>query len=277
MTNSMLSALTPEGIAYIALIRESSFEVQVWIFVEGVSDYKCYKKFINQKVAKLEIAGNKPKALASLRHYLKNKKEKYAVAILDGDYDPLLEAVYEREVFLTDCCDLISQTFYTDRSLQYALDVVSDQAPSVSEVRDTVEEMLGNLGYVRLANHRHRLEISLCDITAKLAGKTIEEIVDSLFKMKKVNTDLSKECLLSLCKTERAGDCPVFLLLRGHDIGIAVSVFLKKKIKSGKNTSPTKIEDAMLAAYDSKDFTDTDMYKSISSWASEIGLDIFSV
>lgn len=275
MTNSLLQAMSPASLANKALMLENSMAQQVWLFVEGTNDAKCYRKFFSNDNVKIEPAGDKLRAIGALEHYLKHRKTKLAIAIVDADTDHVLQITpICEELFLTDNADLINQALET-AALQYALDHTNNPDKNAKEVRDEIFSSTEILAYLRVVNMRHGLKLNFTTVTKKMIGMPVDAAIKLLIiSQKKVSITESE--LLNYYHQEIAHTHPRALICQGHDLCAALNAYILSNCSSHKECSPQNLEAIVIASYDSADFRQSQLFTSISRWADQHAIKMFA-
>lgn len=272
MSNSMLNALSATSAANTALMSGAVGGNRLWLFVEGPCDYKAYDKFIKVGVVKIIIAGGKEKAIEALNHYLRNKKEQEAFAIVDADYDHVQGNKYPEPIFLTDYYDILNLAFGTI-ALQYVLNNSGNHGLVADKMRDFIYEQVSIVGHLRLTNEKHDIGIGFGNLPHEIMGRSVEETIKFLFVCRH-DIKLTPAQLMKLVNDELSRSYPRELICQGHDLCKSLSVYLRthgSNVKAG----PETIEDALIAAFDSQDFKKTSLYQAVKEWGQKLKIEIF--
>jgi hypothetical protein len=277
----MIEHITPEAIAN-EIMMDRRFD-GVYVLLEGVSDNRFFKKFLDQGVARHRVTHGFEKALAVIQLLRKRQHTGHFFAILDADFRRIEGKMPPDEcVFLTDYHDL-EMMLIASSAWQQILDLhASEQKLNDFQQNRPLKEVLFSLATaiacLRLLNGRENLGLRF---KAKNSAQPLayHRFVDkdSLTlkdqrELIKFFLDLSQQQALHIeelvVKIEAISmeKMDPHELCNGHDVIQLLHLALKKAVGSMQNVSPVDLESKFLLAYDSQDFQRTQLFAALKAW-----------
>jgi hypothetical protein len=250
-----------------------------FLIVEGDTDARLYKKFVDNSQCRVIVAHNKGNAVDAL-FILEEDAFSGVLAIVDADFDVLEEkASSSHNLLFTDTHDLETMMLKSP-----ALDYVLDEFGSQGKMRAFVEKDGRSIraallecglpvGYLRWVSLRHSLFLTF-------EGLDFEKFVDRT----KLTTDISKLIKTVKDKSQKqavaesdlhnkmehlknASHDPYHVCC-GHDLVCILSLSLCKTVGSHNTRAvePEMLEKLLRLAYERSFFSKTDLYAFIQRW-----------
>lgn len=274
---------TPDEVANMVLMLRShpGRDHHAFLLVEGATDKRVYKRFVDEKSCDIVVADGKERAIGALS-ILEQDNFVGVLAIVDADFLPLEETLpASPNLLLTDYHDLELMMLSSS-----ALEKVLDELGSARKIQDFVEACGKDLrtwllltmlpmGYLRLLSLQERLEF-------KFEGLHIEKFIDEqkliIIKEKLIrnvqnltpeNTRL-KNNLSDLAIQEKLTHImddshnPLHICC-GHDVISLLALGLNRKLGSGR-VKHEEVERALRLAYEFDHFKQTRLYLAIQQW-----------
>lgn len=280
----MLETITGEIIATEIEMTRAAFDGAIMV-IEGNSDEKFYKKFVDENLCHIVVAHGKENAMQSI--HIVNKNEFPGVlAIVDADFWRI-EGLPELQgnIFITDTHDSEGMVFCSQAFDRIVEEYCSQRKISkYNNLRYFIYEKSRPIGYLRLASHRSKLGLVFNDLDyKKITDKgtisvSIDSLVNHILHLTRENmkrqavrqVDLSSKTILeSYKKTIREkGQYDDKDLCCGHDIIGLFAIGLRKLFSSLQAAIANKknIEKIFRLTYDLKDFLNTELATAIVSW-----------
>ena len=249
------------------------------LIIEGKTDIKLFKNFINETQVKVRAVTGKDNILKVMNDFPVNKKS-FIHAVADADFDHILGRKDERErnnIYLTDFHDMeiimvLSESF--DRLFNEYRDYsVENDLMSSNKLKSKIFEVCKDLGKIRYLNYINNYELKFKNISYDdcIRFKDDNLILDLdffLYKLiqrsehGKVSMDELKTKLIEL-------EDDYFHLEQiccGHDFTKLLAIFLKEsKDFEGKNHSADKLEGSLRISFSINNFESFELYKKLHS------------
>jgi len=250
-----------------------------YIFVEGASDIKLFRKLFHHEKCKVEIIPGGKMKLEEAVSFLLNTYPQI-IGVRDADFLHLNESIYSKtNMFLTDFHD-IEITMLAQCRVLNALFFEYTNLPIAQHItfRDEMMNVLGGVSCLKWLNDREDLRLKfkagfddLIDFSKlEIDFKTyLTRIID-----KSANTTISDKRILE-GKVEELNllNPDLLQLTNGHDL-------IKVVAKSFKENSNAKISEETLSStlrvtFTEDDFKQTTLYSELSSWATLNNTELF--
>ena len=273
-------------------VRMDSF-LGYYILVEGENDELFYSKFLDENEVQIEICHGKENVLEAVQILDRNGASKKYIALVDKDYDFLVENPFKSENLVrTDFHDIetmcISSTAFEDFIKEYCQSHKIDNicSPKSKSLKEHIFDLAKPIAGLRMLSIKNNYSLKF-----KPSGKESKELdytkfickdkydflgLDSLMKaleryynqgLPKSNEELIQELeSLDLDKYE------ILDIVHGHDLSNIIVVGLKKSIgkSSLNNTKRDEVERALRLSYSREEFSKTSIYKNLSGISDKI-------
>lgn len=280
----MTEHITPERIANSIMLKESGVN---YLIVEGKTDFRLFKKFIDNNNSSIEIAFGNLNVIDVVNE-LKRRNFNNVIGIIDSDFRILDEEVEIEDILMTDYHDIEisfinSPTFETIMSSYYKEDKFEKLFnKNFSELKNYYFNISKNIGYLKWLNKIDNLGLTFKPASPE--GKTIDynvfisasdlkykgddKLVDAIlnFCNGKVKVEVKKEEILERLNTFKK-DVDLNQLCNGHDIMNIISISLRQHISNlnSKSIPADQLEKEFSLAYESRYFMETNLYKKIKN------------
>lgn len=253
-----------------------------FIFLEGVSDVRLFRKFFDLDKCKVEsIPGGNSKLEECIATLLSSHA--LIVAIRDADFIRMTNPSYRKNnIILTDFHDIEMTILSHSESLNALLtEYTSIDSSDFSKIRNILMNLLSSISLLKLNNdinsrklkfesgfidlldfNNMRIDISQY-ISRILSKSTNATITDKQFLQKEIETtDIQNYDLLQLTN--------------GHDLTKVLASFFNQK-HGHKGVSDTDIESNLRISFNMDIFKRTSIYKEILNWEQANNTSIFVV
>lgn len=277
----MTEHITPESIAN-EIMMDRRFG-GVYVLLEGVSDNRFFKKFLDQRAARQRVTHGFEKALAVIRLLRERQYTGHFMTILDADFRRIEGGPPADEcVLLTDHHDL-EMMLIESSAWQQVLDLhASEQKLNRFQesrpLKDTLFSLATTIACLRLVNARKNLGlrfkakkptqpmdyhkfVNKDDLTLQGQRELITFFLDFSQKQALDIDELAAQ--IDALPTEKLD---LRELCNGHDVIQLLHLALRKAVGSIQNVSPVALEADFLLAYDSQDFQKTQLFAALKAW-----------
>lgn len=246
---------------------------QVFIFVEGESDIRLFRKFFNLNNCKVEsIPGGNAKLEDGVSELV--KIHPLTFGIRDSDFIRLGCSAYNKtNMFITDLHDIEMSLIAEDEVFSAAVYEYSNIAKKDHKlIRDRIFKIIKKISYLKWLNHIENLEI-------KFEGTGFQDLIYSNsdeidFKnyfqrilIKSPNAKITDfDIILNKIQELSTKNPNKFYLCNGHDFIKAFSHFLKHHVKE-KSVDENKISSAFRMTFRNEFLIRTSLYNDTQSWA----------
>lgn len=252
----------------------------LFIFVEGNSDIRLFRKFFDLRNCKVEsIPGGKNKLEEGISELLNIYN--LIIGIRDADFIHLNETPYSiPNMFLTDLHDIemciISENELFSNILSEFTDIPFDEHIGV---RNNIINSIEEISLLKWLNDIENLEI-------KFEGTGFRDII--VFANSSVNfreyfnrilgkspnaiiTDV--ETIIDQVNALKVRTPNAFQLCNGHDFIQALSQFIREK--TGKGLGDDFLASVCRINYNQNQFTNSNLYTQTNNWAAANGVSIY--
>ncbi|WP_201510388.1 hypothetical protein [Psychrobacter alimentarius] len=249
------------------------------LIIEGKTDIKLFKNFINEEKVKVRAVTGKDNVLKVMTNFPVDKKC-FIHAVVDADFDHILNKKDERErnqIYLTDFHDMeiimiLSESF--DRLFNEYRDYsIENDFMNIEKLKSIVFEVCKQIGRIRYLNYVNNYElkfknISYDDCIIYRNDNLMLDIDNLLYKLiqrseySMVGIDVLKEKLIELENI----NFQLEQICCGHDFTKLLAILLKKsEYFEGKNHSSEKLESSLRLSFSIDNFKSFELYKKLHS------------
>ncbi|SKB76902.1 Protein of unknown function [Salegentibacter holothuriorum] len=281
---SLKEEISPEIIAN--MISMDSIK-EYYILVEGEKDFTFYSKFLDEDLCSFEISQGKENIIAAIKILNSRKIESKYFAIVDKDYDDILEIQEVENILRTDAHSLETMCLCSDSFVNFSREYFDETKLKEKSFQNSYQlaahilKLSKPLSHLRIISNIHNYnfqfkpnnrlnETKELDYTKFISKSTLEFLgLDNLLETIKryrnqglqiTNTEL-KERLSALDLNQY----DLYQISHGHDISKIIVIGLQKALgKNSSNKATTiEVERAMRLAYTKEDFHKTELKKKI--------------
>lgn len=253
---------------------------KVYIFVEGDSDIRLFRKIFHPNNCKIEsIPGGNQKVEDATRDI--GEKYPLVFGIRDADFLNLAEDKYAQEnIFLTDTHDIEMFQIASHRVFATILQEFTYALPDEhSGIKKNLLEILDELSYLKWVNAIEDYEFSFRNvgyhdlISLEQMKFDISKYFERLMS-KSLNAKIRDFAIVSKKIDELRNREPDRLnLCNGHDFLKILVQFINKL--NVRKTNECEIESALRIAFTIEDWKESKTYLDTKNWASERGCQIY--
>lgn len=256
-----------------------------FLIVEGPSDTRVYKKFVDAKKCIVLPAYGKPNIHNLIRKEGFGAREE-VLFIVDLDCDKINDDMNTaNNLFFTDChdreCEILRSKDF-EGYLKWA-NFCEHCKMEISELKKTILEECKLIGFLRCYSEKNNLGLPFDDVIESdedlgyLLTKEIsidfEKIVNKLKNHPKT-TEESKTKLNDIPALRAELDTPeissrnLWIVCNGHDMTKFICLFLKRKFDfpAFQNINSAKFEFDLEKIYSEGEFMKTKLYQNIRKW-----------
>jgi len=249
------------------------------IVVEGNTDYRFYRKFIDKGQVEIVVAHSKDNVRKSITEVWGRRGDHRVIGIMDPDLDRLCNKQCRPPLFLTDKRDLeamiLSSNALEDVLVEYGDEsLIEEFERSFGSIRDVLAHAGSIVGAMMFVSKRDGLGLSFKDINyftvldrRSLAigmSELIDEIFLNSFSPKIGKGELKERVIFELRNIDDEWE-----VARGHDVVSMLLVGLMHTF-GGYNSRSLKegqLSGALRLAYGFEHFKSTNLYRDSGRWA----------
>ena len=267
------------GAAYARLLRSGNFNPAI-VYVEGISDTRFYKWVVDNNHVKLMRMDGKEAAMEAVARA--NKRG--IIAIVDSDFDHLLNLGPDKNVIRTDTHDietlmLSSGIALIVRDTYLSEDKLEGTSYTEDDVWNAVIDIGKQIGKLRLLSIKHDLWLNFDDVEKELEKKLIKmkdgvisfDIRQYVYECVHASSNCPYEFkkVYSLYGADKS-DYDEWQICRGHDLSEIISIIYSKGFFGRRDIKKSEVEDLIYATYVAgvNKFRKTQMYRDIIEWQS---------
>ena len=265
-----------------------SVEKEVFVVVEGITDYRLYGKFTDEQNCKLAIAHSKSNVRLSVKELVKDRGDDMVSGIVDADYDRINGADIDPPVFITDAHDLETMIFHST-ALEHILWEYGDQdkiqdfenrrGMGIREAILNACYPIGTLMYLSLKNN---YELNFRDmnyhdfINPSTLILDLDRFVTDVHSNSKFGREKKKSLLRNL-NQELAKKHDPWQMCRGHDMADVLILGFQHSFGSynSRALNHGALQGSLRLAYHREHFQDTDLFQGLGSWGHDRDLNIW--
>lgn len=268
----------PEDTAFRIKMKWDSpaFDGKYLLLVEDNDDRKCFFKFFDPKMVEFEVSRGCSRMLQILNFIQDYKIPNFAIQ--DSDFARACKCMPSKDnVFFTDFHDH-EMMCLSEKDVMKALflnnGICFDEV-LVNEVFDDLKM----LSYFKWYNYSNHLNVNFDGYNP--SGKETSDLrsFNSIFNAVKPQSphcvsSISEKNILDFVKDQKEQN--PFEITNGHDFLGVLSQKMKKKYKDiVHNLSDAQIRMIIYSSFTMKYFIKTKLYKSIFTWAGDMGVSLF--
>ncbi len=248
-------------------LRHQSGKNKVFIIVEGETDFKLFKKFIDKSFVTIEIAHGVAILLKAVSELLQETKK--IIGIRDADFTHLEGKKEEApNIFLTDFHDMEMMILATDKAYKSVMTEFLTKETDITSFRQNILKSISFIGGIRWINTIEDLKLNFKNFGL---GDFYNGEKRTLDKKKYLSAIMersgnrqrevkNKEVALKIEDIE-----DFFNLCNGHDFQKAFALCVSAN--SNKGINQTEVGRAFRLVYRFEDFRETDLHKQLEKWA----------
>lgn len=279
----MLRRGSGAGQAYARMLRCGNFN-QAIVYVEGSSDVYFYHWMVDNSHVTLQQMIGKNAAIEAVLE-ANRKKVRGVLAIVDSDFDHLLNIDPDDNVIRTDTHDIetlmisrgafqyVPAQYIDEKKLnnsQYNLDLLWEKiieiASSIGKIRLLSKENNWNMKFSDDVRGKDILEISA--VIKLIDGKICFDARQYIWEC----INIASNCLVDVqtaykiyIKDKRKFD--TWQICRGHDLSLLISMIYSREFLGKRNLYRTEIETLISSTFiASRKFKRTQMFEDIKHW-----------
>ena len=285
-----------------AICQDTSF-VGTYLLVEGKRDVKLYGKFVDKPSVRVKATWGKYK-LREVYGILRDRGISNALGIRDADFlrikgNSKYNKNFEEAIFATDHHDAEVMIAFSGAVDEYFSLISDDEQIRQFEkkigrpVFDLAISLCYEIGCLRLANKR--LSLGLSFKPEKPEGNKIKlhKFIDasnwSVSRALLINTVweysqnrgfvvASRDDMMKAVELISSEDHSINELINGHDLSAVLHFISTSGLKSKNKLLQDSgcVEDLLIAVFDIRRFSATELYEKTSNWSKEkIGVSVF--
>ncbi|MCH7320287.1 DUF4435 domain-containing protein [Solibacillus sp. MA9] len=282
------SFVTPNTLAGLySQLSYSTFPYQLILYLEGESDIKFYQNHLDINKVKFVNSNGKPNAKAvinKLNSIVSEKKRKSYLALVDSDFENLLNTPTVPNLIRTDCHDLEVQIIFSNPTLDKLRKLLTSYidankyAKFQGKVIPTIFLLSYNIGLIKLYSATYNRSICFKEIDySNILDKDMNFDKENLYKV-----FLGTYYQNFLGFIDRNGyntqDKEIINLLsinqicNGHDI-INISVFILENYLSNNKPTFKEFEQAIRIQFSKEELEKTNFCIELLEWFTGNGID----
>ena len=251
-----------------------------FIFVEGETDIRLFRKFFNLEKCKVE---NIPGGNSKLEECVETLINIYPliIGIRDSDFIRLEEILYNKKnMFLTDFHDMEVSMLNHEPILNSLVFEYSELPKDKHiELREKVVESIINVGYLKWLNFKENLEFELTSGFQDLVSFVNQDIdfnqyLDRIISKSKNARLTSKEVILVKINELRALKPDKMQLTNGHDLLNIFAKYFREECQQ-KGLSGENLACSIRMLFNLNFFTETKLYDELVNWQVESATQLF--
>jgi hypothetical protein len=260
--------------------QQRSIFFGVFLLVEGSTDKILYERFTDREACAIVCVSGKPSSklrVIAVLNILENSKFEGILAIVDADFDRLLESPshHSPNLLCTDTHDLETMTLKSDALEKVLAEFGSEEKIKGfnQDIRATLLEAGMSIGYLRWISQSEKLNLKFEGITfSKFIDernlkidetKLIQEI-----KNKSQAHALKTEDLLQQLTDTKNESHDRWQVCCGHDLVEILSLGLCKAIGT-MEVEPRSLETNLRLAYEEVFFFATELHSDVQAWEAD--------
>jgi len=251
-----------------------------FLLVEGDTDSRFYKKFVERDKCKVIVAHDKDNVINALKNLDKDDRFKGALGIVDADFWRL-DGIkpQSKNILMTDTHDL-ETLILSSGALKNVL-VEFAQEPELGNfvkrtrrgLRTALLEAGAQIGYLRWYSLKEDVHLRFNHlnfrrfVTPKRMSVNEKRLIQEILKHSK-NIKINHETIEKGVNNLKKDGCDLWQVCVGHDLVYLLFMGLKS-VFGGYNTrklSVGALEGSLRLAYDPTFFKETKLYEDIISW-----------
>jgi hypothetical protein len=251
-----------------------------FIFVEGETDIRLFRKFFNLEKCKVE---NIPGGNSKLEECVETLVNIYPfiIGIRDSDFIRLEETPYEKKnMFLTDFHDIEVSMLNHEPVLNSLVFEYSDLPKDKHiELREKVVESIISVGYLKWLNFKENFEFEFTAGFHDLVSFVNQDIdfdqyLNRVISKSKNARLTSKEEILVKIEELKTLNPDKMQLTNGHDLLNIFAKYFREECQQ-KGISGENLACSVRMLFNSSFFVETNLYSELVSWQAELETQLF--
>jgi len=271
--------MTPEDISYQYKLNELRLDISHpnsqginFIFVEGQSDIRLFRKLFDMEKCKVErIPGGNPKLEECVTTLV--PIHSLILGIRDSDFIRLEGDSYDHEsIFLTDFHDIEMTILNTEHGLNALISEYSSTPKSKHfELRDQIIESISLASCLKWLNYKEDLRLSFKPSFQNLISFVNFEVDIDQYVLwvlsKSPNARINdKDVLVEKVRELKQSNPDPFQLTNGHDLMNTFAKYFREEVGGNRKVSGEILESLLRVAYDLESFKETELYGNLKEW-----------
>ncbi|CVK21334.1 DUF4435 domain-containing protein [Sporomusa sphaeroides] len=280
----MLESAKPETIAGMIMQSRRKFKGS-YLLVEGKTDYKIYKSYIDNDTCIIQPTGGKGKAKEVIAFLERYKQANGVLACVDLDFETLNPQPRKENVLYTDVNNLETMIISSpafDKVMERWGDpkkILLFEKRMGKELRSFLLECCQPVSFLKYLSNYNNLGIDfkMLDYDLFVNEKDLTINIDELIKIAGITTKTHFDiaCLKTELSKLAAKNLNVWLVCCGHQLvrilSIAFRYLIGKNKTKGKTVLPfhilpSELENILHCSYESLYFAKTELCKNIIEW-----------
>lgn len=284
----MREYLTSDDICNQISMSRSVFGGAVLI-VEGVTDSRLFRKFIDCEEVEVFVAHSKDNVRDVISKMHGERKDGRILGIVDPDLDRIRGRKARSPLFFTDCRDM-EMMIIRSNALNDVIDEYGDPEEvrrfqeNVGPIRDALVSASYPIGLLMYVSQKEGLSLSFKDldferfVNPRTLSLDVYAMVEAVLN-NSGNCRIGRKALIRMLDDESGKLEDIWHAARGHDTVDILLIGLKKNFGSfnSKYLSEGELGGALRLAFSDQCFVKTKMYADTSSWAEDAGLRLWDI
>jgi hypothetical protein len=252
-----------------------------FIFVEGDSDIKLFRKLFSLEKCKVERI---PGGNAKLEECVSSLVERHTliIGIRDADFIHLSSLVYTKtNMFLTDYHD-IEMTMLSQEIVLNSLMFEFTRQPKdqYTNFKNDILKTIEKIGYLKWLNERMNLEYRFSSVGFQDLVSFENDKIDFKQYLKRVIAKSKSSRLTNISKINYNIDelydknPDLMQLTNGHDLLNTFAKYFREKTNN-KGLSDENIASSLRMTFNIESFQNTQLYASLIEWSSQENTELF--
>ncbi|MCC7430893.1 DUF4435 domain-containing protein [bacterium] len=256
-----------------------SFHKGSFLIVEGETDARFYKQFLNNEKCRVIVGYGKEQCIKALK-IIDETTIKGVLAIVDADFWVLEKHILESEnLFLTDTHDIETMIIRSKALEKILYEFASEELlrkfsyRTKKNIREKLLECGLVIGYLKLISSEKGLGLKFKDLIFEkfIDKKDLTVVFPKLIKHLKRNSRevfVLTETLKEEIKVLEAKNLDVWHVCNGHDLVDILLVGLKRIFgeRNARKLDSGSLQGDLRLAYPSNDFKETKLFSSLKNW-----------
>lgn len=265
----------------IRMIRRRNLNC-CYLIVEGFSDYKLFKRFINDNICEVKFVDGKENVIQAIDS-LNKTKTPGILGIVDSDFDRIIKGNLNRDNLLeTDTHDIETMIIESKTLDDFLIEYVNlkklEEFIKQKDVdfKNVILNAGIKIGNLRFLSVKEKLELKFNEIDYSKfinyqdfnfnENELIKEVVNNT-----ENCKLSCDEIKTKLDFWKKQSVDSWQICCGHDLTKLISIVFSNILKSFKDNelNSNEVERVLRLSYQYKYFMDTLLYESIKEWESK--------
>ncbi|NLH98673.1 MAG: DUF4435 domain-containing protein [Chthonomonadales bacterium] len=261
-----------------------------FVYVEGPSDRRAYRKFFAIREAQIEFIPTRGKN--GLIDAMRKSETHWAVGIVDADFDRVSGATdaYPDNIVPTDCHDF-EATVLRSPAVETLVDEHRIRVPglglheleeSAEWLRNTLLGLALPIGRLRWHSLRNNWSVGFNELPYRdlalldVWKPNTDEIAGCMYRRLNPRIGVKPDDLLRLAVTRLDNEDP-WQVCCGHDLTGFLAVYMTEMSEERKLHSRDDVEQELRSSYDSLHFRESELYCRLWKWSLTYGWPLLKV